>query len=76
METKNNQMNVTDASSITINQVVFGDVTLNVKYGVLNIFNSTNKSWICGIGLWDIKTFTSNNLEIDSEVNKFILEQI
>ena len=63
-------------SMITINGCVFGDVTMNVtEYNILNVFNSDN-CWICGIDLEDIKTFTSNNSEIDSEVNKFILEQI
>ena len=75
METMNEQMNVTNKSMIVINDLCFGDVTMNVTdYGIVNIYNSTG--WICGIDLEDIKTFTSNNSEIDSEVNKFILEQI
>ena len=62
-------------SMITINGCVFGDVTMNVtEYGIVNIYNLNG--WICGIDLGDIQSFTSNNSEIDSEVNQFILEQI
>ena len=63
-------------SMVTINNVVFGNVHLNItEYGILKVFNS-NGYWICGIDLEDIKDFTSNDSEINSEVNKFILEHI
>ena len=61
-------------SMITINNVVFGNVTINVTdYGILNVFNSNN-CWICGIGLVDIKTFTSTSLDVYYKVNKLISE--
>ena len=61
---------------ITINNVVFGNVNVTMnEYNILNVFNSDN-CWICGISLEDIKSFSSNDSIIDSEVNQFILEQI
>lgn len=61
-------------SMITINNVVFGNVTMNVTdYGILNVFNSNN-CWICGIDLVDIKTFTSTSLDVYYKVNKLISE--
>lgn len=61
-------------SMITINNVVFGNVTLNITdYGILNVFNSNN-CWICGIDLGDIKTFTSTSLDVYYKVNKLISE--
>ena len=60
-------------SMITINKIVFGNVTMNVtEYGILNIFNSNG--WICGIDLGDIKTFTSTSLDVYYKVNKLISE--
>ena len=66
-------MSITKKSMITINKVVFGNVTMNVTdYGVVNIYNSTG--WICGIDLEDIKTFTSTDLEVYYKINKLISE--
>ena len=60
-------------SMITINNVVFGNVTMNVTdYGILNVFNSNG--WICGIDLGNIKTFTSTSLDVYYKVNKLISE--
>ena len=64
---------ITEKSMITINNIVFGNVTINVTdYGILNVYNSNN--WICGIDLGDIKTFTSTSLDVDVYVNKLISE--
>ena len=60
-------------SMITINSVVFGNVTINVtNVGILNVFNSNH--WVCGIDLRDIKTFTSTSKEVHHSVNKLISE--
>ena len=67
-------MNVTDRSMVTINGLCFGNVTLFITEYCLHIYNS--KGWIGMISLEDIKNFSSNDSEIDSEVNQFILEQI
>ena len=66
--------NIEIKSMVTINNVVFGNVTMNVtEYGILNIYNSNN-CWICGIDLGDIKTFTSTSLDVYYKVNKLISE--
>ena len=57
--------------NVTINGMCFGDVTILCKQHCLHIYNPT-KGWIGVIALEDIREFSSNN----SEVNKFILEQI
>lgn len=66
METIENKI----VENVSINDICFGDVTMLCKQHCLHIYNS--KGWVGVIALEDIKTFTSNN----SEVNKFILEQI
>ena len=71
---ENNQMNVTDRSMVTINDLCFGDVTMFITEYCLQIYNP--KGWVGMIALEDIKNFSSNDFRIDSEVNKFILEQI
>ena len=68
-----NELNVTEKSMIEINNLCFGEVTLFCNEHCLHIYNS--RSWIGMISLKDIKKFESNDSEIDSEVNKFILEQ-
>ena len=63
-----------EKSMVTINNVVFGNVTMNVtEYSILNVFNSDNR-WICGIDLGDIKNFTSTSLDVYYKVNKLISE--
>ena len=74
METKNNQMNVTTWSMVTINGINLGGVTMFCNEGCLHIYNF--RGWVGIIVLEDIKNFSSDNPEIDFEVNKFILEQI
>ena len=74
METMNEQMNVTNKSMVTINDLCFGDVTMFCNEHCLHIYNP--KGWVCMISLEDIKSFSSNDSTIDSEVNQFILEQI
>ena len=76
METieKNDQMNVNDWSMVTLNDFCFGDVTMSITKHCLHIYNP--KGWVGLIPLEDIKTFTSNDSKINSEVNRFILEQI
>ena len=59
-------------SMITINECVFGNVTINVRDGILNVYS--NKCWICGIDLLDIKKFTSTSLDVEVKVNKLISE--
>ena len=57
---------------ITINNIVFVEVTINVTDGILNVFS--NNLWICGIDLGDIKTFTSTSELVEVKVNKLISE--
>ena len=68
------ELNVNEKSMIEINDFCFGEVTMFCNEHCLHIYNS--KGWIGMISLGDIKSFVSNNSEIDSEVNQFILEQI
>ena len=67
-------MNVTNRSMITINYLCFGEVTMFITEYCLHIYNS--KGRIGMISLGDIQKFESNDSEIDSEVNQFILKQI
>ena len=73
METKNN-LNVTTWSMVTINGINLGGVTMFHNEGCLHIYNF--RGWAGIISLKDIKKFSSDNPEVDFEVNKFILEQI
>lgn len=60
-----------EKSKVTINEVVFGEVTMNVDdYGILNIFS--NNCWICGIDLRDIETFNSTSKLVIVKVKKLI----
>ena len=62
-----------EKSKVTINGVVFGEVTMNINnYSILNIFS--NNCWICGIDLKDIETFNSTSKLVIVEVNKLISE--
>ena len=65
------KIEIAEKSMITINKIVFGNVTINVtEYGIVNIYNSNG--WICGISLEDIKSFTSTNLDVYYKINKLI----
>ena len=66
-------INVTK-SMVEINDLCFGEVTIFCNEYCLHLYNS--KGWICMISFKDIITFNSSDPNIDSEVNKFILEQI
>ena len=66
------EMNVTEKSMVEINDLCFGEVTMFITEYCLHLYNS--KGWIGMISLGDIKTFESNEANINSEVNKFILE--
>ena len=68
------ELNVTQKSMVEINDLCFGEVTMFITEYCLHLYNS--KGWIGMISLEDIKTFSSNDGEVDSEVNKFISEQI
>ena len=68
------ELNITDRSLIEINDLCFGEVTMFITEYCLHIYNSHGR--IGMISLEDIKNFNSNDPNIDSEVNKFILEQI
>ena len=58
---------------LTINHVVLSNVTINVtKNSILNVYSNNN--WICGIAIWDIKTFTSTDKMIEVKVKKLISE--
>ncbi len=66
------ELNITKKSMIEINDFCFGEVTLYITEYCLHIYNP--KGWVGMVSLEDIKKFTSNDSEIDSEVNQFILE--
>ena len=62
-----------EKSKVTINGVVFGEVTMNINnYGILNIYSNNN--WVCGIDLRDIETFNSTSKLVIVEINKLISE--
>ena len=62
-----------EKSKVTINELVFGEVTMNVDdYSILNIFS--NNCWICGIDLRDIETFNSTSKLVIEKVSKLISE--
>ena len=67
------KIEIAEKSMITINKIVFGNVTMNVtEYGIVNIYNLNG--WICGIDLGDIQSFTSTSLEVYYKINKLISE--
>ena len=70
METK--ELNITERSMIEINNLCFDNVTMFITEYCLHIYNPKGRVGMISLG--DIKTFESNDPNIDSEVNKFILE--
>ena len=72
-KTKSKSMENIEKSKVTINGVVFGEVTMNISdYSILNIYS--NNCWICGIDLRDIETFNSTSKLVIKKVNKLISE--